>query len=878
MIGQTLLHYTVVDRIGEGGMGVVYKGLDTQLDRFVALKVLPHDRLASGDAGRRFIQEARSASALNHPNIITIHHIGSHEDITFIAMELVSGRSLAELIPPHGLPLARALNLAVQIADGLAAAHRAGIVHRDIKPGNVMVGDDGRVKILDFGLAKPTGAAFGGPDEPTRAVPQGTGQGVIVGTVGYMSPEQAEGSPLDSRSDIFSFGVLLYEMVTGRRPFVADTPMKTLSAILRDAPKPVSEIAPGCPRDLERIIDRCLRKDPARRWQHMDDVRVALMDLKDESDSGRLLTVLPPTPRGTSRAWWPFAAVAGVLIVAAVAWMKAPTPDVPNDAAFVPVPLTTYPGDERDPALSPDGTQVAFSWGPEGGVTNTYVKLIGPGEPIRLTNSPFTERMSHWSPDGRWIAFGRRETFPLSDFVVVPALGGPERRVAQSPSIYVFWTPDSEWLVLSDGSPAGLYLWPLHGGEKKLVVGPLEGTHSIGGGRISPDGRTAAVMVLRNGRRPLYVLPLNEGYTAAAPLRALTPEDWDVASWAWTPDGRDIVFIRVVTGSNLGGITAMYRVAAAGGTPKRLEFAGDNPWFLDVAARGNRLAYTRLQRDVNVYAAELGADGAVTSAGRPIASSSRRDIDPDLSPDGARVVLSSDREGSSELWVVQADGRNPVQLTQVGRQGILDAADWPRWSPDGKQIAFTTRTPDGGPEDIFVVDATGGTPRRITTDASTDTRPSWSKAGKFIHYVSDRDGAWRVWTVPVTGGEPRRVSSTAAFPGTPYESPDGEWVYFSTSSGVHRASRTGRAEEVVIKDRPTYFRPTTRGLFYLSRSSDQLSAELFLAPLAGGAARRLGVIPHYVVSGPSFSPDFSRMFYARCDQCAADIMLVENFR
>jgi serine/threonine protein kinase len=274
-------------------MGVVYKARDLELDRLVALKVLPSERVATEDARRRFIQEARAASALNHPNIVTIHHVGSHRDQLFIAMELVPGRPLSEIIPRQGLPLGRALKLSVQIADGLATAHRAGLVHRDVKPANVMVTDEGRIKILDFGLAKLANPMSAAATDVTRAQPNRTDAGLIVGTVGYMSPEQAEGAPLDSRSDIFSFGVVLYEMATGRRPFGGETPMKTLSSILRDAPPPVSEVAPGCPRELERIIDRCLRKDPARRWQHMDDVQVALLDLKDESESGTLRKEAP---------------------------------------------------------------------------------------------------------------------------------------------------------------------------------------------------------------------------------------------------------------------------------------------------------------------------------------------------------------------------------------------------------------------------------------------------------------------------------------------------------------------------------------------------------------------------------------------------------
>jgi len=288
--GRTLTHYQVVEKLGEGGMGVVYKARDTRLNRLVAIKVLPPDKTADPARRSRFFQEAQTASALNHPNIVTIYEIDRDADCDFIVMELVPGRTLDAAIG-RGLKLADTLKFAIQTADALTAAHRAGIVHRDLKPGNVMVTDGGTVKVLDFGLAKLTEAAASADDETrtvNAAAPPLTERGAIVGTVAYMSPEQAEGKIVDARSDIFTFGSLLYEMVTGHRAFHGDTKMSTLSAILRDDPKPLSQSGAQTPRDLEKIIARCLRKDPARRFQHMDDIKIALDELKEESDSGRI--------------------------------------------------------------------------------------------------------------------------------------------------------------------------------------------------------------------------------------------------------------------------------------------------------------------------------------------------------------------------------------------------------------------------------------------------------------------------------------------------------------------------------------------------------------------------------------------------------------
>ena len=272
--GRCISNYRVISKLGAGGMGEVYLAEDTRLGRRVALKVLPRE--LAGDPARkaRLIHEARAASALNHPNIVTLYDIGSEGGIDFLVMEYVAGKPLAELIPRQGMPVKEALRCAVQIADALANAHAAGIVHRDLKPGNVMVAAEGLVKVLDFGLAKFAGAP--GEETPTRL----TTEGALLGTLGYMSPEQAEGKPVDARSDIFSFGALLYEMVTGRRPFERDSNLSTLAAILNEEPKPVRELAAHLPPELEQIIARCLRKDPARRFQHIDDVKVALEDLR----------------------------------------------------------------------------------------------------------------------------------------------------------------------------------------------------------------------------------------------------------------------------------------------------------------------------------------------------------------------------------------------------------------------------------------------------------------------------------------------------------------------------------------------------------------------------------------------------------------------
>ncbi|HLY04776.1 MAG TPA: protein kinase [Rhizomicrobium sp.] len=374
MVGRTIGQYQFIERLGAGGMGEIFKAQDTRLNRFVAIKVLSTSNSGEPERRRRFIQEAQAASALNHPNIITIHDIVSAPDAEFMVMEYVAGKTLVDLIPKGGLTLPLALKYAVQMTDALTAAHSAGIVHRDLKPANVMVTDSGLVKILDFGLAKltdrgamsqtgtHTGLQTGAEATQTLASAPLTVEGSIIGTVSYMSPEQAQGRKVDTRSDIFSFGVVLYEMVTGRRAFAGENAISTLSAILRDEAKPIAEVAPDVPPQIEQLVRRCLRKSPDDRWQSMNDVKAALTALKHESDSGQLYKPrIPAAAIKKSSSKTPIIAIAAAVVVLAgvgagarVWWKKRHTPPPEEIAVTAPVVETPAaapaPAPEQPPA------------------------------------------------------------------------------------------------------------------------------------------------------------------------------------------------------------------------------------------------------------------------------------------------------------------------------------------------------------------------------------------------------------------------------------------------------------------------------------------------------------------------------------------------
>ena len=499
MTGQTLSHYQIQEKLGEGGMGVVYKALDTHLNRPVALKLLPADKVSNPERRKRFVQEARAASALNHPHIVTIYDIASHNGHDFIAMEFIQGKTLDQLQHRKNLPLADTLKYSVQIADALAKAHAAGIVHRDLKPSNIMVTDEGRVKVLDFGLAKLVEPDQPNEDASTRTLQEAapkTDEGAIVGTAAYMSPEQAEGKKLDGRSDIFSFGSVLYEMSTGRRAFQGETKLSTLSAILREEPKPASELAPAVPRELERIIQRCLRKDPERRYQSMKDVKIALEELKEESDSGQLIAV--PQPQRNSRRRWMLAAVAAVVLLGAAGtalwWRPRPTP-APVEWRLRP--LTADSGMSHH-------TGVVAGWQADGvcvesGVQRHESRPLGSAADRRLTANPTHPRSCRrhqsilFSRRGQIAFFSHREG---GGIYLISVFGGEERLLVRGGSQPSF-SPDGRWVAYSTGGPPAyladskVFVMPAGGGAAKRIAADIPWTSLP---VWSPDGRHLLVL------------------------------------------------------------------------------------------------------------------------------------------------------------------------------------------------------------------------------------------------------------------------------------------------------------------------------------------------------------------------------------------------
>ncbi len=865
MKGRTLLHYELLDKLGEGGMGAIWQARDTRLNRIVAIKTLRADKVADSQRKRRFVQEAQSASALNHPNIVTIHDIASDKGLDFIVMELVRGKTIDQLISRRGMRLNDLLSYAIQTADALSKAHAAGIIHHDLKPGNIMVTEEGRVKVLDFGLAKLTEPATPTEDDENRTLTPPTVDGAIVGTISYMSPEQAEGKRVDARSDIFSFGAVLYEMAAGARAFHGGSKLSTLSAILRENPKPPSEWAAGVPRDLDKIVARCLRKDPARRYQTMTDLKLALEDLKEDSESG---IAEQPVVAAKPKSRLPLVAAAITVVLAGVGgWYFLRSPSKPMRPRAIP--LTAYPGSESHPSFSPDGNQVAFDWnGEKQDNYDIYVKLVSGGAPLRLTTNPAEDTFPAWSPDGSQIAFIRDG----SGVYLISPLGGRERKLTNAPTISsLAWMPDGKSLLISLSEkaavPRAIFQVSLAGDIRKLTTPPQSSVIGDLDPAVSPDGQSMAFS------RALSAQALFVSKITGIETRRFTKDFGEIHGLVWI-NAREILFA-----SGPRGAGTLWRVPVDGRLAPQpvsgVEADASYPAIVYPAKSPARLAYVRTTFDYNIWRMqisdpEIGPVRTVTAPSQVI-TSTRNEWSPQFSPDGKRIAFESDRSGYREIWSSNSDGSNQAQLTTLAcaRSGS------PRWSPDGQQIAFDSLA--AGDNDIWIIGAEGGSPKRLTMEPSNDARPSWSSDGRWIYFRSDRSGDQQIWKIPSAEPYKPAVQVTRNGGFEAFESIDGKLLYFLKQvKGLWSLPVEGGDETLVLEPAPAgNWAVTENGVYFID---SQRKIQYF-----NFATRKLilvGTIEKPVIT---FTPGFSVtrdgrwIAWAQLDHEDSDLMLLENF-